>query len=131
MRFLRDVHISEPQAKNEILAYYKGGEALKGINGRLIGSAKKKSLYDFFVVYKEYFLSRVLKRFKIDEKEIEPLLEKVFVEEYEEIIKKATRTIKELEGLGKSRDEIVELLTTEHIERWPNLARRLKQAKKG
>ncbi|MEA3272162.1 MAG: hypothetical protein U9P90_00665 [Patescibacteria group bacterium] len=126
LKFLRE-EILERRAKDEILAFYREGTDHFRILATLTA---EKGAYNFFEVYKKQ-IKKMLESLGLDESQYGSLLDKIFVEEYKDILRKGIWAIMDLEEMGKSREEVIELLIDEHFEHWPTVVRRLKEVKKG
>lgn len=129
LRYLREKFMAEP-AKDEVLAFYKQNLSPKDIYYIMVASREQEGLYDFLALYESVF-SEDLKELGINQEMGEKAIEKVFKQEYWEILRKTCTVLGDLEKMGKSRDEIVELLIKEPLEQWSNVVRHIKQVKRG
>lgn len=134
LRFERESF--ENLAKDEILAHYKGGEyPLEKIKKTLLQPEKKGGTYDYFNEDRKN-LEKMLREdlspeiFDENKKTIKKAFEQVFVKEYRQEIVRAIDAVKELENMGKNRNQIIPLLITESLSRWGKLAKRIKKVQK-
>ena len=120
----------ESLAEDEILAFYKTGNwSLEEILEKF---KRKGGVYDYFNRYRGRFKQTIEEKlepgvYEKNKETINKALEQVLVNEYRREITKAINAIKELEEMGKSRDEIIYLLITEPLSRWEKLVNRIKQ----
>lgn len=131
LRIYRRESMPGYRPKDEILAYYRQGEDLKKTLKRLSATKEEGGGYDYFFKKKESILKAVEKDFGVAGEEAEGVAKKVFRDEYKEVLARGIKSLNDLESMGKSRDEIVELLMKEDLEQWPNLVRHKKQVKEG
>lgn len=135
LRFLRKDWIDEPHAKNEMLAFYKQGNyTLKNIKKELLKSKKEGGHYDFYDIYKDDIEKEIKDRLesKVVKKNktfINKKLQQVFIDEYEQSVTKALRAINNLEKIGKSKKEVLNLIVTEPLTGWHKLVKRIKEIK--
>ena len=128
LRFLRKKDF-ENRAKDEILAFYKTKEPIADIRNLLL---KEGGSYDFYFKSKKDYEQLIKwymrnEAFKKNKGDIEKIMNQVFVDEYEEEIKKSIAAIKDLETIGKSKEEIIHLLITEPLSQWDKLVKRIKK----
>lgn len=126
----------ENRAKDEILAFYKGEyHRPHEIKEMLLRSSAEGGLYDHLANYKDYLEENLRKQltpkiFRRNKKTIKNIFRQVFVDEYKKEIIEAVNTAEELKNIGKSKNEIVHLLTTEPLSRWQKIVKRIKEVKK-
>jgi len=139
----------DSSARDEILAHYRGGTTTEVIFKQITNSP----IYDYMESYKnkiaqipaaikedlqkevsEVFYQDVsglpvaiyVQALKIRESDIQPYIDLVFRDEYKTDLKKWLDSIDRLEQKGYTRDKIMNLLSQEPINSWPNLTRRMK-----
>lgn len=121
-RFIRE-GIGEHRVADEILSFKKDGQNNAIIINSLVKSEEEGGLYDFFKNEKK----RLLDKFG-EIPEIDSLINKVFVTEYQEMISKALSAFDELTGtLGLSKEEAIAFLTMISIRYWPKMVERRKK----
>ena len=123
----------EHDAKHEILAHYKETtRSLDEILDLLLESKDGGGIYDYFDRNKDYFENSLKEKltpkiYRKNKKTIRQTLKQVFVDEYKQELVDAIIAIKELEKIGKSREEIINLVTNEPLSRWEKLVKRIKK----
>ncbi len=145
-RAIRRTH--EPRTADEILAYmktapigdftnsieieseYQGNKTASGISGEyvlqtLMTPKEKGGLYDYFRDEKERLIRRFLRDLG-EEKEriIRKSAERVFVNEYQELIRQGIRVFKILLQRGFSVERVIGLLTSEPLQKWQKVVNR-------
>jgi hypothetical protein len=131
LRIYRRNNIFERLAQGEFLSYLREGKNPGEVVSKLLQSKERQGAYDYYNAKKEGILADITKEFGIDREIAEMASDKVFKNEYSGIIEDAGRAIKRLQNTGMSNDEIVEFLSIEPLEQWPNLVRHMKQVKRG
>jgi len=125
----------ENSAKSEILAFLKEDSPFLDIVGHLLRPWAEGGCYDYCEKNKEQ-LDKTLKEklmpeiFDKNKKTIRNIFEQILVGEYQKEIINSIDAVKELEQMGKSRDEIIHLLITEPLSRWDKLVKRIQETKK-
>jgi len=141
-------NIIDPEARDEILAQYKGGRSPE----QTFINMTTLEIYDYVnlpyckkkiakvpsevrkiikeqmsqIFYDEDGRDFDYQELDIDEEKIKPHIDTVFKKEYILDLKKWTDSLAVLEGKGYSRDEVVSILYQEPVDRWPNFVRRIK-----
>ncbi len=122
----------ENLAKDEILAFYRSNVPLQKALDKLL---QPQGFLDYFYINKGHIYETLQERIGPDiinknRKIIEKILNQVFVNEYNQKIFDNAYAIKDLEKMGKSRNEIIYLLITEPLSKWEKLVKRTKEVKK-
>lgn len=117
-RMEEQLHHALSQGKNEMLAFFKGGDEESYIYRQLTVS----EVYDYFPSEEELIEDDELK--ECNHEEIANELNK-FKTKYYKIIMDSLVVLKELEVLGFARQQSIGLLQAEKIENWPKVLKRI------
>ena len=120
----------EDELKDELLAQYKGLDSFDG-------KTSKEVLMDLVIVYRDrsyrntmsYAKSR-LEKAGVNPDDYNELFTEVFQNESYQMLKGATEALVELEEKGWSKDDIISMLQTEPIVKWPKVTKRMIDRKK-
>jgi hypothetical protein len=116
------LHIEE-RAKNEIVAYLKGGASSEDIKTELLRRAAEGGLYDYFEKEKVYYSYPKYEKFDKES------LEKAHNEsrnKYEQDIINALGKVERLKEMGFPKRRIIGLFVAERLDRWPKVFERFK-----
>lgn len=134
LRFLRE-RIAEPRAKDEILAFFKDGMSDRQIVLDTLTRAKEDGgIYDYWEEYLEKNkLPKAVKESLHDPEYNKKFFERansVFRDEYRAMVENGLRNLLFLRIKGYSKDEIIGLLISEPLSRWPKVIGRLVEAER-
>ncbi len=126
LRSLREDE-ADRRAKDEILAYFKGGTAKE----KIYWSLTENPAYDYLKSLRERYANPDPKIYKRYALVVEESVQKVLVEEYHEMIKNGIEAVMVLERSGYTKDQIINLLIIEPLARWPKLVKRISEQDNG
>jgi len=102
-------------AKDEILAYMKGGDRMDEAKRKLLRDEEEGGLYDYFESKRADYENNIFAKQHREE------FYRMFRQkrkEHEDVVTKCIGVVKNMELLGFSRDQIAGMLETEHPLRW-------------
>jgi hypothetical protein len=119
----------EESAKDEILAYYNDDNSFKSIIDKML---KKDGLYDYFQIWRKDDGKKMMKLLKeegIEEYYIKQFYQRVFIDEYQEIIVKAVLNLKQADEILRKRKwtkrKITYFFQNENLGQWGNAIKRI------
>lgn len=127
-------NVYDKQAKDEIMAYFKGNEKLtkQDLLKILFKPAEKGGQYDYLSTgtMKKYIEASFSAE---DKPELVPLVESamkdVFVDKYKQTVEAGVQAFDDLRKSGMSTDETIALLTHEPLRKWPTVVKRILEQK--
>ena len=131
-RYMRGYMLDKVRvAKDEALAYYKEGQKdANDIYNVLTTPKDLGGVYDYFADSKLDIQKRLIE-FLGDSHEgvIKDISDEVFEDEYKDILRDGLIAVNKLNEKGYMREEIVNILINEPMEKWPRVAGLLKKNK--
>ena len=131
----RRERIADERARDEILAYFKGGNRdSQGTLQELTKSGEKGGLYDYLKLDKQDVLKEAdgwLKTYGPERfgEEFKPKVEKaaeeVYGKEYQDLLKEGIQAVQTLTKKGYTKEETMALLIQEPLSRWDKVVKRL------
>jgi len=122
--FNQDKITNEERAKDEILAYLKGGHDIQKIKEILLEKRESGGLYDYFEQDRNFYYSHP------DYKKFGPELINETSgrteNKYKQNINQALKAVGQLINSGFSRNKLIGLLQTERLDQWGKLYTRLR-----
>jgi len=113
-------------AKDEFLAYLRAGDETQGVVQRLKVPKSKGGTYDYLVSDRERVVDAFVERYGEDiRKMIEDAVQDIYTHDYHATLEAAANALDDLRAAYYSPDEIVGLLTTEPLDKWPKVVSRL------
>ena len=118
------------RAKDEIMAFYKDGTSAEDVKNILLKTEEDGGIYDYTSKYRENWKEAAssigLHNEKDDDikKYFESAIQKVFTEEYKELIDKAVNAFAQLQNLYGT-EKTIRLLTHEPLDKWVKVAERI------
>jgi hypothetical protein len=130
LTFLRNLRedLLNTMTKDEILANFINNVSFANIKTRLMN--KSYHISNVFEKQIENKIKKTRLQEIVGEELLEEMKDAVFQEEYEDIVDRGLKSLFDLKKSDMSNDKIIELLTPEPLEQWPNLVRHLKQVEK-
>gem|GEM_PF-2204413 len=114
--------LNEKRAKDEILAYLKEGARIpQSIKYTLLASEEAGGVYDYFAKDRKKYMSPF---YNVFSKELRQDALKKSEYKYQENVKKALEDANKLLEIGFSKEKVVGLFQTEHIENWDKVYER-------
>lgn len=119
---------ADEKARDEILAYFVGSGYKKDkIIDILTTTKEDHGLYDYLSGKNQALIDLFTNKFGVEfEATIKKEIERVFVTEYKELIKKGTEAFETLNEIGYSKEQVMAILIHEPLSRWEKVVKRIK-----
>jgi hypothetical protein len=126
---------ADSRIKDEIMAYLKSGQDPKETIQYLLKPKGEKGLYDYLEGKKESKIKEeqeFLQEYNhsYDPAMIREVADKVFEEDYHDLITNGVKAFDTLQKSGKSTDEAIGILIHEPLDKWPKTVNRMLDAQK-